>query len=310
MDNQNIETITNSLAEGYKQLVPGTFQEASQIQIQRRADRDLRNRWVYTANLPLFRMNGGDLEYGLGGRQAFDAIAGENIDEFVRQIHPNGGYYKLTTPQMEKLESLAADIVWAKAADLDLNKENSEWSYFLIDTQDTAADKLTPSQKSLAAKAHGSMEAKSFPEQKLSDYGETMEMLDKQGDIRQTRLWLPTPVHIDKYLTDGAVVARAAGLYGFGSDSNLDAYIREVVVHDGLRGVRRASLSEPAVPVVSPVGGGLKKTGSSSAPSKITCAEHYDALLTNPEGALSALNDKRAGGIAKLLADYLAAQAQ
>ncbi len=185
MDNQNIETITNSLAKGYTQLVPGTFQEASQIQIQRRTDRDLRSKWLYTANLPLFRMNDKGLEYGLSGRQAFDALAGENIDEFVRQILRHG-VYKFTVPQIEKLESLAADIVWAQAAELNLKRENSEWSYFLINTLDTAASNLTTSQKSLAAKAHGSMEAKHFPEQELSDYGETMKMLDKQGGIRQT----------------------------------------------------------------------------------------------------------------------------
>ncbi len=253
MDTQNIETVTNTLAEGYKQLVLGTFQEASQIQIQRRADRDLRNRWVYTANLPLFRMNGGNLEYGLSGRQAFDVLAGENIDEFVQQIHQND-VYKFTVRQIEKLESLAADIVWAKAADLNLKQENSEWSYFLINTLDTAADKLTQAQKSLAAKAHGSMTAKSLSEQELSDYGETMIMIYKHSGIRQTRLWLPNPVHIKDYLIDGGVVARAAELCSFDNISLLCASIRVVYFRCGLRGVRRASLSELSISVLSSVG--------------------------------------------------------
>lgn len=303
MDTQNIETITDNLAKGYKQLVLGTFQEASQIKIQRRADQGLRDRWLYTANLPLFRMNSGDLEYGLSGRQAFDAIAGENIDEFVQQILQNG-VYKLTAPQVEKLESLAADIVWAKAAELNLKRENSEWSYFFIDTQDIAADKLTQARKSLAAKAYGSMTAKSLSEQELSDYGETMKMLNKQGGIRQTRLWLPTPVHINGYLTDGVVFARAAKLYGFGSDSGFDAYIRNVNDHGGLRGVRR---------VVAPQGRALEneetKQGS-SAPQEITLADCYQRVLADPVQAVRALDDERAAGLSRILADYLAARKQ
>ena len=235
MNASGIETVTNNLADGYKQIVQGTFQEASQVQNQRRIDLDLRNRGVYTANLPLFRIREGNLEYGLSGRQAFDAIAGENIGEFTGQIIQNG-VYRLTEPQAKKLEGLTADIVWAKATDLDLERVNDEWSYFIIDTSDVTAKKLNAAQRLFAVKVHGSMETKYDPTQKLPDYGENMNML--QGRIQKTRLWLPTSRHIESYLKEGEVVARASGLGDFVSDSYFDANVRDGSNHFALRGVR------------------------------------------------------------------------
>ena len=224
MNASGIETITNNLADGYNQLVPGTFQEAYEVQNRRRTDSDLRarldlrKRWVYTANLPLYRIREGSLEYGLSGRQAFDDIAGKNINKFTRQILQKGAY-RLTKPQVRKLENLAADIVWAKAADLNLVCNSEEWSYFLIDTSDITAGSLNDAQKPFAAKAYGSMETKYTPEQKLSDYGENMSMLKREGKINKTRLFLPTPAYIEGYLGDGVVVALASGLGDFGLDS-------------------------------------------------------------------------------------------
>lgn len=236
-----IETITNNLVDGYNQLVSGTFQEASQVQNQRRTDLDLEDRWVdrwvYTANLPLFRIREGNLEYGLSGRHAFDAIAGENIGEFTGQILQNG-VYRLTELQVKKLDGLASDIVWAKAEDLGLKRENNEFGYFLIDTFDVAAEKLNAAQKLFAVKVHGSMETKYNPAQELPDYGENMKNMIMLQGSGCTRLWLPTSEHIANYLQRGGVIARAFVLGGLVYLSNSSANFRSVVDHGALRGVR------------------------------------------------------------------------
>lgn len=233
--NQNIKTIIDNLADGYKRLVKGTFQEASQVQNQRRKNTNLRNRWIYTANLPLFRKRKSSLEYGLGGRQAFDAVAGEDIVEFTRQILEKGAY-TLSENQKEQLEALALDIAWQKADDLGLVKEDDEWSYFLINTSDINGSKLKNAQKPFAVKVHGSMKTKYDSKQKLPDYAENMIMLRKEGKIEQTRIYLPTQAHIERYIPENGVVARASRLYFFGiSDFGADYGV--VDGHFALRGV-------------------------------------------------------------------------
>lgn len=234
--------ITNNLADGYASLEEGTFQEASEIQIQRRTDADLRNRWFYVANLPLFRMNGRALEYGLSGRQTFDAIAGADIQDFSRQILKNG-VYLLTPSKTEQLEKLAEDIVWVKASHLRLQKEDDAWSYFLVNTSDINAEKLNEAQRAFAAKAHGSLDSKYDSGQESHDYGETMKMLS--GRISQTKFWLPKPNHIKKHIPKGKIVARAGRLFSFGSNSYFDASDRGIDIPCVyLRGVRRQEIPE------------------------------------------------------------------
>jgi len=274
-----LETIKDNLANGYKRLEKGTFQEAAEIQIQRRSDNSLRNNWFYTANLPLFRMNDGILEYGLSGRKTFDAIAGADIQDFTAQILENG-VFRLTQSQKNQLEESSSDIVWAKADELGLKKDNDEWSYFPIRTSDLNAEKLNASQRLFAAKAHGSMDSKYGPEQKLSDYGKTMEMLRPM--ISQTRIWLPTQNHITKYVKEGDTVARASWLGSFGSDSVFGASDRGVDFHDALRGVRK----------------GVAEGDS----EKIDAYKQaYNALRTNP----GKLTPEMIADLSQLVADHL-----
>ena len=233
-----LETITDNLAGGYKQLERGTFQESSEVQNQRRTtEPDLRKRWVYTAHVLLAGISEGTgVEFGLSGRPGFDAIAGEDIDRFIGELlNAQGRVYNLTDPQIQLLPNLT-DIVWANASNLGLIKENDEWSYFLIDTSDSNAEKLSEAQRSFAAKAHGSLTAKYDSKQKLPDYGENMSVLS-DANIKQTRFWVPTPEYIMKYLQPGRVVARASRLDNFDSNSYFNADIHDVYDHLALRGV-------------------------------------------------------------------------
>ncbi len=237
MTDLNIETITNNLAVGYNKLEKGTFLEASEVQNLRRTNHALRKREVYTANLPLFRIHNRCLEYGLGGMHSFDDIAGADIGEFTKQILNKGGY-KLTSSQVDQLESLdepeSLDVFWVKASDLKLKKDrNDTWSYILIDTSDVTASKLNDSQRFFAVKAHGSLELEDVG-QELPDYEKNMNMLREEGKINETRIWLPTPDHIEDYIEEMGVVARACRILDFRHCSVFDAGNRRVDDHHGL----------------------------------------------------------------------------
>ena len=231
-----LETITDNLAQGYKRLVHGTMLEASQIQNQRRVDdSSLQDRWFYPANLPLYRLQDGELVYGLSGAATFNHIAGADIDEFTKQIRENG-VYALTEDQIKYGEN-AKDIVWAEANQLKLKEDENthDWSYFIINTQNPA---LNPPQQLFATKVHGSMKEKYNPQQKNSDFHENMSMLSKR--ISETKIWLPTPEHIMQYLKKapkGAIVARASWLNSFSNNSYFNANSRNVDSRNALRGV-------------------------------------------------------------------------
>lgn len=119
-----LELITDNLANGYKRLEKGTMNEADEIQFQRRTDSSLRDKLFYTANLPVYRLRKGVLEYGLSGRKTFDAIAGANIDDFTAQILKNGVYR--ISPEQIKLIEEAKDIIFVKADSLKLERENDK----------------------------------------------------------------------------------------------------------------------------------------------------------------------------------------
>lgn len=238
-----LETITDTLAGGYKRLEKGTFQESSEVQNQRRTiEQDLRKRWVYTAHIFLARLAAdSSVEFGLSGRPGFDAIAGEDIDKFTGEIlDGRGNVYNLTPAQIQLIPTLT-DIVWARAGSSDLGLVHGslypEWGYFPINTSDVRAEKLSRIQSLFAEKAHGSLTAKYVPEQNLTDYGENMQMLNGAG-IEQTRFWLPHPNHIIQYIGPGKVVARASWLNSLGNSSDFGADNRNVSDHVALRGVK------------------------------------------------------------------------
>ncbi|MFH1052951.1 MAG: hypothetical protein V1740_00905 [Candidatus Woesearchaeota archaeon] len=233
-----LETILDCLAEGYKRLEKWTFQEASEVQNQRRTtDPDLRVKCVYTANLFLFRVSDSNLEYGLGGRQAFDSVAGADIDRFSGEILKSEGHvYTLTESQLQLLSGF--DIDWALASELGLIRKNDEWSYVPVNTSDVRAERLSDVVRPFAVKAHGSLTAKYDPKQEFPDYGENMNMLREDGEVERTRLWFPTETHIERFIPEGGVVARASRLLNFLDDSSFVAGHRVVGDRGALRGVQ------------------------------------------------------------------------
>ena len=124
-----LETITNSLAAGYKQLEPASFQTSAKLTTERRTNKALRNRWFYTANFSVYAIKEGKEILYFGGRPA-NPILG-NIDEACQQLISNNNY-RVNTAEMEAIkEAEKSGLVLRLEMDkLGLKKINEEFSYF------------------------------------------------------------------------------------------------------------------------------------------------------------------------------------
>jgi len=93
-----LETITNNLSGGYKQLEPASFMTSAELTTERRTNEALRNRWFYTANFSVYAVEEGKEILYFGGREA-NPILG-NIDEACRQLISNKNY-KINAAEMD-----------------------------------------------------------------------------------------------------------------------------------------------------------------------------------------------------------------
>jgi len=186
-----LETITDTLVRGYKQLEPNTFQTSAELTTERRTNEDLRNRLIYTANLGLYEHTyPGKLRFGIGGRKTFNAIAGEDIDHFCEELIRNKDYY-LTAEQRAILKSLESDIVWVDPAALRLIKLSEEYNYFEIDT--SYPKRLNPHQRVYAELCYG----------KGDDFERNIRMFNREG-IQVVRVHvLNTEDYVRKHVSKG-----------------------------------------------------------------------------------------------------------
>ena len=124
-----LETITNSLAAGYKQLEPASFMTSAELTTARRTNEELRNKWFHTANFSVYAIEEGK-EYLYFGEKAGNPILG-NIDEACRQLINNNNY-RVNTAEMEAIkEAEKSGLVLRLEMDkLGLKKINEEFSYF------------------------------------------------------------------------------------------------------------------------------------------------------------------------------------
>src|SRR3989344_2584664 len=180
-----LETITNNLAEGYKQLEPASFMTSAELTTARRTNEELRNRWFCTANFSVYAIEEGKEILYFGGREA-NPILG-NIDEACQQLISNKNY-RVNTAEMEAIKEAEKSglVLRLEMAKLGLKESNDEFSYLEIDTENP--DKLNPSQRDLAEVAYD----------KGNDFIENMKMLSGQAynntrKIRTTRIYVLNP---------------------------------------------------------------------------------------------------------------------
>lgn len=284
-----LETITDNLRNGYKQLVPETFQHVDQLMKARLTNPELRALRFYTADGEQYDLTKTQEPRWAITRQPNNLVL-RHIDEAYKQLISNGKYN--LNPQEAETARKAESTLTVKMSDMGLKKEDDEFSFLPIKTN--GYDKLAPLELRVAQRIYG----------KGKDFAKVMKMLS-DARIKETRIWVLSPDYVREYASAGPI-SRASWLDFLDGDSRFVAGSRVVVVHDCLRGVRR----ERAVPE----GDALKNTAVPSAPSEIkpeiSLSVCYQALLADADKAVQALDDKTAGGLLRIVADYFTGKVQ
>ena len=221
---------TGVLAKTFSKLDPDTIQHASGITNDRRTLEDkekrqeLRNKWFWTADSSLYRVEDGEAVLYFGNRDT--NLIFKNIDEATIQLLRDNNY----VPSREDIKSVVDSVetgntLRIKLSELELKGDNNEWKYFDIDTSDY--DNLNSTQREFAENIYGQGD----------DFIKNMEMFEKAGKFI-TRVYVFNPDYIKENVEEDGAIARASWLSNFGNDSDFYAYGRDVdSSDDSLRGV-------------------------------------------------------------------------
>ena len=222
---ENLVNRQGALAETYSQLDPNTIQHSAEIMNDRRTDRDLRKKWFWTADFPMYRIEDDEAVLYIAGRE--NNLIFEYIEEATRQIIRNINY----VPEQEDIARVVASVesgetLRIKLSDLGLKRENSEWSYFEIDTAEYD-ETLNPEQRKVAERFYGQGD----------DFVKNMKMLKEEG-ISKTRVNILNLDYVENHVEEDGAVARACWLSCFGDSSGFLACDWLVdVAYSSLRGV-------------------------------------------------------------------------
>ena len=118
-----------------------------------------------------------------------------------------------------------------------------------------------------------------------------------QRRVQESKIYILNPTAVLQVAAEGPV-GRAAWRSHFDSGTGSDALDYGVDVHLALRGVR----------LVVAVGDAPEKGQvpyAASVPSEIPLADCYRTLLANPPASIQAMDDRVAGGLSRLVSDYL-----
>ena len=267
-EKKTLETLVGPLAITAPQFVPGTIQHSDQITNERRTAKEplrteLRNQFFYTADSAVYTVKKDEAFLYLG-REPTNPVL-NNIAEATGQLLATGNY----RPKPADIEAVinAPDTLKVKLSGLRLQKNNSEWSYFEINTANY--DNLNPEQRRVVERVYGQGD----------DFIQNMRMLrgnEGKPIIGKTRVYVLNPDYVIKNVPQDGALARASWLCVFGLGSYFGAGDRNVDGRDGLRGVR------------DPIG------------------DAYKIILgANPDQALRAMTPEIATGLSGLVTQYL-----
>ena len=218
-----LETITASLANGYKQLKPDTFQTSAELTTERRTNTELRDRWLYTANFAMYIVENGEAVLYFGGREANPIL--KNIDEACAQLLAANTYRVKEEDRQAVIESVESKhTLRIELSKLFLIKLNNETAYFEIDTSNY--NQLNTAQRAFAERVYGAG----------NDFVQNMDMLKKAGKTR-VRVYVLNHDYVKEHVLGGEAVARACWLDNFGNYSDFSAFGWSVNYDRGLRGV-------------------------------------------------------------------------
>ena len=84
---ENLVNIQGGLAETYPQLDSNTIQHYAQIMNDRRTDKDLRRKYFWTADFPMYVLEDDEVVLYIAGRE--NNLIFKNIEEATSQLRKN-----------------------------------------------------------------------------------------------------------------------------------------------------------------------------------------------------------------------------
>ena len=287
-----IVNIPGNLQTAYTASVAGKNKHVDELMNERRTNPitpegdDLRIEWFYTPDGNIYSLQKGIPTLDITREK--DNLVLRHLNDSVNssfdQLIHNHNYK--ADPGEAKTAMEAPETVRINLTQLRLKRENNEWGYLTVST--THYDQLNEEERKLAERVFG----------QGTDFVANMKML-KDATIKETRIYVLVPEYVTQHAGAGPL-GRASRLRDFSNYSSFDADDRVVVNHYALRGVRR----------VVAAGDAPHNALVPSAPQEMTPTRCYDALLADPAGAVKALDDQKAAGLTRIVADYLATKAQ
>ena len=222
----NLENKIGTLAETYAQLDPNTIQHSAEITNDRRSDRDLRNKWFWTADFAIYTHKDNRVYLNLATRE--NNLIFKNIEKAIEQLTKNENYI----PEKEDIETVISskNTLKTKLSDLKLKEHSDEDCYFEINTAKYNRT-LNKAQRTFAERVYGQGD----------DFKKNMKMFKDNG-INTTRIYVLNSDYAKDNVQKENAIALACGLVSFGGSSYFSADVKNVDNPDGsLRGVPKVA---------------------------------------------------------------------
>ena len=228
-----LETITANLADGYKELEPGTFQHVDQLTTELRTNPRLRNQSFYTADGEMYTVDRGKPLWVIT-REPQNLIL-QNIDEAYRQLTGQGNYFPDTESAQDSVAHPDSIVVDLKG--LELVKEDNQYGHFVVDPKNV--QNLNFEQRKAAQRIYGPDE---------ENFGLNMEMFAEAGKTPCVCVLMPDYVQDTLRYNGEKFLGRASLLSGFNVDSSFSALVHGSDFRRRVRGVRREDVARSAAP--------------------------------------------------------------
>lgn len=283
----------------YKDAEPGTMLHFDQVSAAQVHNHSLRLRSVYTADGPLYSMDGShpvlDLtRHTLEGPNNLVLVhLFDEKDSSYKQLRDTGNF----RPDLEEAKRVmeAVSTLRIPLEELRLQGNDNVYRSLCVRTADGM----------ILVGEDDAIEPNRYEELLLDRAGVTpafrAALQEKPYSIRETRVFVLSPDYVEQEAAQ-SVIGRAAWRGDFGSLGS-NASGRVVGLHLGLLGVRRVG-REAAAPELGEV------PKFPQAATEISPERCYEVLLADPEGAAAALDGNTAAGLTRIIADYLAARGQ
>ena len=275
---ENLVNLRGRLAETYYKVDPNTIQHSVELMNDRRTNKDLRNKWFWTADFPIYRKELGEAVIYIAGRE--NNLIFQDINEATEQLRRNDNYV-LGQEYIDSVVTSAESgkILKINHGHLNLERYDNELSFFEVDTNEYDTT-LNQAQRTVAERCYS----------KGDDFKKNIAMLNEAG-IRRTTIYVLGEDYVKNNVDEDGAIARACRLNSFECDSNVIAFCRNV--DDPFSSLRGVLLE-------------VRKADDVKKSNVDTLTEAYNTLLREPiKKSAQMMTPEHAQRMSKILTAYL-----